>query len=103
MTAVCGQIKQGGPNYRYDGNGAPKTAFQMDEYILKGQGEEVYTPRFTFHGFRYVEVTGVPRASPRSSLAAKGCGSTPTSRPPARSPARTSGSTGSSRWCSGPS
>ncbi len=60
MTAVCGQIKQGGPNYRYDGVGAPKTAFQMEEYILKGQGEEVYTPRFTFHGFRYVEVTGFP-------------------------------------------
>jgi alpha-L-rhamnosidase len=60
MTAVCGQIKQGGPNYRYDGVGAPKTAWQMEEYILKGQGEEVYTPRFTFHGFRYVEVTGFP-------------------------------------------
>ena len=60
MTAVCGQIKQGGPGYRYDGHGAPKTAWQMDEYILKGEGEEVYTPRFTFHGFRYVEVTGFP-------------------------------------------
>ncbi len=31
-----------------------------DTYILKGQGEEVYEPRFTFHGFRYVEVTGYP-------------------------------------------
>ncbi len=60
MTAVCGQIKQGGTNYCYDGNGVPKTAFQVDDYILKGQGEEVYTPRFTFHGFRYVEVTGFP-------------------------------------------
>jgi alpha-L-rhamnosidase len=60
MTAVCGQIKQGGTNYHYPGTGAPKTAWQMDEYILKGEGEEVYTPRFTFHGFRYVEVTGFP-------------------------------------------
>jgi alpha-L-rhamnosidase len=60
MTAVCGQIKQGGPNYRYDGIGAPKTAWQAEEYILKGQGEEVYRPRFTYHGFRYVEVTGFP-------------------------------------------
>ena len=60
MTAVCGQIKQGGPNYRYDGVGAPKTAWQAEDYILKGAGEEVYTPRFTFHGFRYVEVTGFP-------------------------------------------
>lgn len=29
-----------------------------DIYILKGQGEEIYEPRFTYHGFRYVEVTG---------------------------------------------
>ena len=68
MTAVCGQIKQGGPAYRYDGNGAPKTAWQMDEYILKGEGEEVYTPRFTFHGFRYVEVTGFPGKPTLASL-----------------------------------
>jgi alpha-L-rhamnosidase len=59
MTSVCGQIKQGGRDYRYDGVGAPKTAWQEDQYILKGDGEEIYTPRFTFHGFRYVEVTGL--------------------------------------------
>jgi len=68
MTSVCGQIKQGGPDYRYDGNGAPKTAWQMEEYILKGEGEEVYTPRFTFHGFRYVEVTGYPGKPTLASL-----------------------------------
>ena len=60
MTAVCGQRKAGGPNYIYDGKGEPKTAFQLDEFILRGDGEEIYTPRFTFHGFRYVEVTGFP-------------------------------------------
>ena len=60
LTSVCGQIKQGGPAYRYEGVGTPKTAWQMDQYILKGGAEEVYTPRFTFHGFRYVEVTGFP-------------------------------------------
>ncbi len=31
-----------------------------DHYILKGQGEEVYEPHFTYHGFRYVEVSGFP-------------------------------------------
>ena len=31
-----------------------------DTYILKGEGIEVYEPRFTYHGFRYVEVTGYP-------------------------------------------
>ena len=29
-------------------------------YILAGSGEEIYEPRFTFMGFRYVEVTGFP-------------------------------------------
>jgi alpha-L-rhamnosidase len=62
MTSVCGQIKGGGKDYVYDGKGQPKTAFQIDEYILKGEGEEMFTPRFTFHGFRYVEVTGFPGA-----------------------------------------
>ena len=33
---------------------------QQDSYILKGEGEETYEPRFTWHGFRYVEVTGYP-------------------------------------------
>lgn len=31
-----------------------------DTYVLKGEGNEVYEPRFTYHGFRYVEVTGFP-------------------------------------------
>jgi alpha-L-rhamnosidase len=33
-----------------------------DYYILGGKGKEVYEPSFTFHGFRYVEVTGYPGA-----------------------------------------
>ena len=35
-------------------------ARQTDSYILKGGGEEVWEPRFTSHGFRYVELTGFP-------------------------------------------
>ncbi len=35
-------------------------ALATDVYVMKGQGREVYEPRFTFHGFRYVEVTGFP-------------------------------------------
>jgi alpha-L-rhamnosidase len=31
----------------------------VDNYICKGQGEEVWQPRFTFHGFQYVEVSGL--------------------------------------------
>jgi alpha-L-rhamnosidase len=31
-----------------------------DTYTLKGKGREIWEPRFTYHGFRYVEVTGLP-------------------------------------------
>ena len=31
-----------------------------DEYILSGSGIEVWNPRFTFHGFRFIEITGWP-------------------------------------------
>lgn len=34
-----------------------------DTYILKGGGIEIFEPRFTYHGFRHVEVTGL-RAEP---------------------------------------
>jgi alpha-L-rhamnosidase len=68
MTTVAGQIKGGGPNYLYSGTGAPKTAWQSDVYTLKGGAEETYTPRFTFHGFRYVEVAGYPGEPPLTAL-----------------------------------
>ncbi len=58
ITTTAGHIKEmwkmsGGP-------GAPKTAWQKDDYTLKGIGLEQWNPRFTFHGFRYVEITGWP-------------------------------------------
>jgi alpha-L-rhamnosidase len=34
--------------------------FQMDRYTLKGRGTEVWRPRFVYHGFQYVQVTGFP-------------------------------------------
>jgi alpha-L-rhamnosidase len=33
-------------------------AAATDVYILKGQGREVWEPRFTYHGFRYIQVEG---------------------------------------------
>lgn len=36
-------------------------ALATDRYIFRGDAKpEVYEPRFTYHGFRYVEVTGLP-------------------------------------------
>ena len=39
-----------------------------DIYTLKGEGRETYEPHFTYHGFRYVEVTGYPGAPNLDSL-----------------------------------
>ena len=36
-----------------------RTARATDTYIAAGSAEETYEPRFTFHGFRYAEITGV--------------------------------------------
>ncbi|HZG56733.1 family 78 glycoside hydrolase catalytic domain [Paenibacillus sp.] len=37
-----------------------RNARATDVYILHGQGIETYEPRFTYHGFRYVEASGDP-------------------------------------------
>jgi alpha-L-rhamnosidase len=55
-TSVAAQIKEPGRG----GPGAPDIAWQEDRYICKGEGIEVFEPKFTFHGFRYVEVKGLP-------------------------------------------
>jgi alpha-L-rhamnosidase len=57
MTTVATQIKKGGIR---GGPGTPETAWQQDNYTLQGEGIETWAPRFTFHGLRYIEVTGWP-------------------------------------------
>ncbi|GAA4433540.1 glycoside hydrolase family 78 protein [Georgenia halophila] len=37
-----------------------RTARSTDEYVVAGRGVEEWEPRFTFHGFRYAEITGWP-------------------------------------------
>ena len=41
-----------------------RTARPQETYVLRGGGREVFEPRFTFHGFRYVEVQGPRRSAP---------------------------------------
>ncbi len=57
-TSVATQLKRPGMG----GPGAPDIAWQEDRYTCRGGGEETFEPRFTFHGFRYVEITGLPYA-----------------------------------------
>ncbi|WP_375324256.1 family 78 glycoside hydrolase catalytic domain [Flagellimonas sp. GZD32] len=44
-----------------------RAALAQDIYIRKG-GKETIRPRFTFHGFRYLELTGVDEGLPTSSI-----------------------------------
>ena len=48
-----------------------RSAKAEDIYTLKGGGAEIYEPRFTYHGFRYVEVTGFPGEPTAAALDAR--------------------------------
>jgi alpha-L-rhamnosidase len=49
-----------------------RKARATDVYVLRGDGdEEVFEPHFTYHGFRYVEVTGFPGAPRLDSIRGK--------------------------------
>jgi len=41
-----------------------------DVYVLKGKGTETWEPRFTYHGFRYLELTGYPGDPPKDAIEA---------------------------------
>ena len=45
-----------------------RNADATDLFILRGGGEETFTPHFTFHGFRYVEVSGYPGVPTPASI-----------------------------------
>jgi alpha-L-rhamnosidase len=45
-----------------------RSAKVADTYILKGNVEEIYEPRFTYHGFRFVELRGYPGTPDLSSI-----------------------------------
>ena len=57
-------LKPDGNIYRDNLRGAAAT----DTYILRGGGEETFEPHFTYHGFRYVEVTGYPGKPPLNAI-----------------------------------
>jgi alpha-L-rhamnosidase len=45
-----------------------RAARATDTYICKGVREETWEPRFTYHGFRYVEVDGLPETAGPEAL-----------------------------------
>jgi len=52
-------------------------ARQEDRFTLRGVGEEVFEPHFTYHGFRYVEVTGWPGKLSADAIVARALHSAP--------------------------
>lgn len=48
-----------------------REARATDRYVLAGSGSECWEPRFTFHGFRYVEATAPPEVLDHLELEAR--------------------------------
>jgi alpha-L-rhamnosidase len=55
MTTVAGQIKRKG----IGGPGSPDVAWQTDSYVFGEDAVVTWQPRFTFHTFRYMEISGL--------------------------------------------
>ncbi|QDH81299.1 Bacterial alpha-L-rhamnosidase [Echinicola soli] len=45
-----------------------RRARATDTYVLKGVGVEEWTPKFTYHGFRYVEVSGLSEKPDKEAI-----------------------------------
>jgi alpha-L-rhamnosidase len=45
-----------------------RRARATDVYVCKGGGQETWEPRFTFHGFQYVELTGLSAAPGKDAV-----------------------------------
>lgn len=71
VTLRFGERLDGGRLYVDNLRGARAT----DTYVLRGDGVEVWEPRFTFHGFQYIEVSGDPEVVATASVAGRFVGS----------------------------
>ncbi len=61
------QLVDGKINYN-NINLYPDGFSQRDIYILSGEGEEIFEPMFTYHGYRYIYVTGITDAQATPEL-----------------------------------
>jgi alpha-L-rhamnosidase len=55
MTTVAGQIKRKGVG----GPGAPAIAWQTDSYTVGSKKEQWFSPDFTYHTYRFMEIKGL--------------------------------------------
>jgi alpha-L-rhamnosidase len=81
MTEVAGQIKRANIKSATqeatwnssvfntnNGPGCPPVAWQTDKYVFGDQTEITYTPLFTFHVFRYMEISGLKYKPEKSDI-----------------------------------
>lgn len=55
-----GELLREDGSIEYNTTGVVATGVvQTDEYICAGNGREVWNPRFTYHGYRYLELSGM--------------------------------------------
>ncbi|AWB92107.1 alpha-L-rhamnosidase [Aeromicrobium chenweiae] len=74
IRAAHGEKLRANGRVNMDNNGGFQSGFQTDQFILAGTGKpETWTPKFSYKGFQYIEVTGWPgdKAPPLSAFTAK--------------------------------
>lgn len=64
MTTVIGQIKSKGVG----GPGAPDIAWQTDNYIIGDDSAVWFSPDFTYHTYRYMEISGLKYKPGKSDI-----------------------------------
>ena len=64
MTAVTGQIKKRGVG----GPGAPDIAWQTDRYIIGSKKPSWFSPEFTYHAYRYMEIDGLEQKPKKNQI-----------------------------------
>lgn len=57
ITFEHGEVLDQDGNFTYAFEG-DETRAQKDSYICAGTGKEIFSPQFTYHGFRYVRIRG---------------------------------------------
>ena len=73
VTLKHAEVKMHPPFGPADGSlyyGSLRNAHATDHYTMKGDGsgEEIYEPKFTSHGFRFLELSGMPYAPQESDV-----------------------------------
>jgi alpha-L-rhamnosidase len=60
-------LPESGPNVGMVMTENYRAALSQDVYVMK-EGRQVFQPRFTSHGFQYIEITGIERALPLTAV-----------------------------------